>query len=106
MPSAPVIASLRMYLRVTRLAQRDQIAPIVSATFTQRLLMMDLLCFHDDPTLKAQLIERMLRSVLPPPQVTGGLPVRQAQSSVQGSTTVEAPTPSRVPMHTPSVNIR
>jgi len=50
--------------RVTRLAQRDQIVTIVCATFTQRFLMMNFLCFHDDPMLKTQLTEWMLGCVL------------------------------------------
>ncbi len=53
-----------MYLRVTRLAQRGQIAPIVCASFTQRFLMMDLFGLHDDPTFKTQLTEGMLGCIL------------------------------------------
>ena len=53
-----------MYLRVTRLAQRDQIAPIVSATFTQRLLVVDFFRLHDNSTFKTQLTEWMLGCVL------------------------------------------
>ena len=60
----PVVPSLRMYLRVTRLAQRDQIAPIMSATFTQRFLMVDLFRLHDNSTLKTQFTEGMLRCIL------------------------------------------
>ena len=49
---------------MTRLAQRDQITTIVRATFTQRLLMVYLFSRHDDSTIKTQLTEWMLRSVL------------------------------------------
>ena len=59
-----------MYLRVTRLTQRDQITPIVCATFTQWLLMMDLFSLHDYPSFKTQLTEGMLCSIL----VTDPLP--------------------------------
>ena len=55
---------------MTRLTQRDQIVPIVSATFTQRPLMMNLFCRHDDSTIKTQLTKGMLRSIL----VTDPLP--------------------------------
>ena len=61
---SPSVSPLCMYARVTRLAQRDQIAPIVRATFTQRLLMMDLFRRYYHSTLEAQLTERMLRSIL------------------------------------------
>ena len=60
----PVVASLRMNLRVTRLTQRDQIAPIMCATFTQRKLMMNLFRRYDDPAFIAEFTERMLRSIL------------------------------------------
>ena len=53
-----------MYLRVTRLTQRDQITPIVRATFTQRLLVVNLLGLHDNSTLKTQFTERMLGCIL------------------------------------------
>ena len=53
-----------MYLRVTRLTQRNQIAPIVCATFTQRLFVVNLFSLHDNSTLKTQLTEGMLRSIL------------------------------------------
>ncbi len=61
---SPIVPSLRMYLRVTRLAQRDQIASIVSATFTQRLLVVNLFSLHNDSTLKTQFTEGMFRGVL------------------------------------------
>jgi len=49
---------------MTRLAQRDQIAPVMRATFTQRKLMMDFLGLHDNPTLEAQLTKGMLHYIL------------------------------------------
>ena len=55
---------------MTRLAQRDQVTAIVRATFTQRQLVVDLFRRHDNPTLKTQLTEGMLRSIL----VTDPLP--------------------------------
>jgi len=60
----PIVPSLRMYLRVTRLAQRNQIAPIVRATFTQRLLVVNLFRLHDNSTFKTRLTKWMLRCVL------------------------------------------
>lgn len=48
---------------MTRLAKCNQITAIVCTTFTQRLLMMNLFCRHDDPTGKTQLTERMLCSI-------------------------------------------
>ena len=60
----PSVSTLSMDPRVTRLAQRDQIAPVMRATFTQRQFMMHLFSLHDDPTLEAQLTERMLLHVL------------------------------------------
>ena len=53
-----------MYLRVTRLAQRDQIVPIVCATFTQRFLVVNLFRLHDNSTIKTQLTEWMLGCIL------------------------------------------
>ena len=60
---------------MTRLAQRDQIAPVMRATFTQRLLMMDFLSRNHHSALKAQLTKWMLQHVLitdplPRPAVT------------------------------------
>ena len=66
----PIVPSLCVYSRVTRLAQRDQIAPIMRATFTQRLLMVYLFSRHDNPTLKTQFTEGMLHSIF----VTDPLP--------------------------------
>ena len=66
----PAISTLRMDLRVTRLAQRNQIAPIMCATFTQRQLVMNLLSRNQYPTGIALLTEGMLRSIL----VTNSLP--------------------------------
>ena len=66
----PIVPSLCVYSRVTRLAQRDQIAPIMRATFTQRLLMVYLFSRHDNSTFKTKLAEGMLRSIL----VTDPLP--------------------------------
>ena len=66
----PPVSTLRMNLRVTRLAQRDQIAPVVCATFTQRKLVMNLLGRNQYPTGITLLTERMLRSIL----VTDPLP--------------------------------
>lgn len=61
---SPAVSTLSMNPWMTRLAQRDQIAPIVRATFTQRKLMMDFLGPHDNPTLETQFTERMLLHVL------------------------------------------
>lgn len=61
---SPSVSPLCMYARVTRLAQRDQIAPIVRTTFTQRLLMMNFFHRNDHSTLEAQLTERMLLHIL------------------------------------------
>ena len=66
----PSVSTLRMDLRVTRLAQRDQIAPVVCATFTQRQLMMNLLGRNQYSTGITLLTEGMLRSIL----VTNSLP--------------------------------
>ena len=66
----PTISTLSMDLRVTRLAQRDQIAPIMCATFTQRQLMMNLLGRNQYSMKITLLTEGMLRSIL----VTDPLP--------------------------------
>ena len=60
----PEVSSLCVYLRVTRLAQRNKITPIVSATFTQRLLVVNLFSLHDNSSLKTQFTEGMFRGVL------------------------------------------
>ena len=62
--SSPAVSPLCVYARVTRLAQCNQIAPVMRATFTQRLLMMHFLSLHDNSTLKAQLTEGMLHHIL------------------------------------------
>ena len=49
---------------MTRLAQRNQITPIMCATFTQRLLVMNLFHRNCKSTFKTQFTERMLRSIL------------------------------------------
>lgn len=59
---SPSVSPLRVYAWVTRLAQRDQITPVMRAPFTQRLLMMYLFRGNYHSTLEAQLTERMLRS--------------------------------------------
>ncbi len=58
------IATPCMDLRVTRLTQRDQVAPIVSAAFAERKLVVNLLHRNDQSTRKAQLTERILRRIL------------------------------------------
>lgn len=67
---APIVPSLRVYGRVTRLAQRDQVTTIVRATFTQRQFVVDYFSRHENSTLKTHLTERMLRSLF----VTDPLP--------------------------------
>ena len=66
----PPVSTLCMDLRVTRLAQCDQIAPVMCATFTQRQLMMNLLGRNQYSTGITLLTEGMLRSIL----VTDPLP--------------------------------
>ena len=61
---APSIPTFRMNLWMTRLTQRNQITPIMCATFTQRLLVVNLFHRNCKSTFKTQLTERMLRSIL------------------------------------------
>mgnify|MGYP006980037198 CR=1 FL=1 len=49
---------------MTRLAQRNQITPIMCATFTQRFLVMNLFHRNCKSTFKTQLTEWMLQSIL------------------------------------------
>ena len=51
---------------MTRLAQRDQIAPIVRTTFTQRQLVVDLFGRYIDTILQALLTHRMACSIAVP----------------------------------------
>lgn len=59
----PVVPSLCVYRRMTRLAQRDQITQIMRTTFRERLLMVYLFSKHDNSTFITQLTEGMLRSI-------------------------------------------
>lgn len=55
---------------MARLAQCDQIAPVMCTTFTQRKFMVDLLSFYEYSTIITLLTKRMLCSIL----VTDPLP--------------------------------
>lgn len=59
LPAAPIISPMCMNRRVTRLAQRNQIAPIVCATFTQWFLVMNFLCRYKHAFFITKFTERM-----------------------------------------------
>ena len=63
-PLFPSISTLCVNLWMTRLAQRNQITPIMCATFTQRKLVVDLFYRNQKSTLITLLTEWMLCSVL------------------------------------------
>ena len=60
---SPSVATLSMNSRMTGMAQCHQVTVLGSSAFPQWLDVMDLLSLGQNPTLKAQLTERMLRCI-------------------------------------------